>query len=299
MKNTIEKINQCIWEIRKKIEQDPRNQDMRRDLLRFFHESRVFLEMRAGVPVEDRSFLMLQERESIGCLLIHGAGGTPAEMKLLGEHLFSQGYSVYGIRLPLDPKSSDTGLADYLKGRLSRSGKNGKRDKKKEAANSWSVCLTETEIVLDTMLDYSSGIYMIGFSFGGTIALNLMKRYPVKGTILIAPALYPTRSNRYFFFRFWKRMLPSLVKNYAPVRSTILELLDRTRASLGTLDKPLMVIQAQDDHLISPRGFQLLKKQSTNRASRFEYLSDGGHVLIDGKRAIEVFDLCSSFIREV
>ena len=40
------------------------------------------------------------EGSPIGCLLIHGMGSTPYQVRSLGEYLAWQGLTVFGLRLP-------------------------------------------------------------------------------------------------------------------------------------------------------------------------------------------------------
>lgn len=299
LSDTLEKINQSVWELQQKLENNPDNHALRKDLVKFFHESRLFIERKAGVPEKERSFLMLQEREAICCFLIHGTGGTPDEMRFLADSLYSQGYTVYAIRLPIDPKSVDSGFGDFLRGRFGNGNRKGNNGNHVRNRSTWSVSLSQSEVVLDTLLSYSKSTYVIGMSFGGTLALNLLRKFPVKGTILISPGLFPTRSNRYLFFRLWQKVLPSLAKEIAPVKTTIIELIEKTRSEFAPVNDPILVIQAVDDPVISSKGLNFLKRHSTNPKSKFVWLRDGGHVLIRGSRAEEVAKLCADFIKKV
>jgi hypothetical protein len=69
MMKTLERINQSVWELREQVRLHPEDFDYRKDLLKFWAESRVFVERRSGVPERERSFLMMQEREAVACLL--------------------------------------------------------------------------------------------------------------------------------------------------------------------------------------------------------------------------------------
>lgn len=296
VKSTLAKINHTIWELRREIQRQPGNATLKRDVVRFFHESRSYVEKRDGIPEEERSFLLLQQRESICCFLIHGAGGTPAEMRELGMYLFQQGFTVYAMRLPLE--ISHDASARRLAGTKARRS-NRRRKKKVIEVNSWGVNLSEAEIVLDTLLTYNANTYVIGFSFGGTIALNLAEKYPLKGAILIAPALYVVKSGRYLTFQFARKVIPAAARSIAPREYTVLELMELTRSHLREIPIPICVIQATDDPVISSKGFSLLRSKSRNQKSRFHILPRGGHLLIDDEITRDVFKICGDFIKEM
>lgn len=301
MAKTLERINQCVWELREKVRLEPVSYDYRKDLLNFWTDSRIFIERRSGVPEPQRSFLMLQQREAVGCLLIHGAGGSPEEMRPMAEHLFRQGFTVLGIRLPLDPNYSDAGFSEYVKAVFSRGGRNGHNGSGSNGGGSWSACVAQSEVALDTMLAYSPDSFVAGFSFGGTIALNLMQKLPVKGTILLSPGLFPMGGTRFAMFWAARRFMPGLTKKAMPVRTMMLDLLERTRSDLGSgaIGNPMLVIQAADDKVISARGYQFLQKRANNPKSKFILLGKGGHVIIKGEDAGKVFGHCSDFIKGV
>ncbi len=302
MANTLERINQAVWELTEQVRLNPESYDYRKDLLNFWTDSRIFVERRDGVPEPQRSFLMLQKREAVGCLLIHGAGGSPEEMRPMARHLFRQGFTVLGIRLPLDPNYSDTGFAEYARAILSKGGgKGGDGCCGKNGGGSWSACLAQSEVALDTLLSYSPDSYVAGFSFGGTIALNLMQKFPVKGTILLSPGLFPMGGTRFAMFWAARRFMPGLTRKAMPVRSMMLDLIERTRSNIGTgpIETPMLVVQAADDPVISARGYQFLQKRAASPKSKFVLLGRGGHVIIDGEGSGKVFDYCGDFIKGV
>jgi esterase/lipase len=299
---TLERIDQAVWELRERVRQSPGDLTLRRDLLRFFHESVLYIERRAGVPERDRSFLLLQQREALGVLLLHGAGGTPDEMRSLGDYLYSLGFTAYGIRLPIDPRSSDSGFADYARRMIRRRGGDGAQHSAAPGCGSggWSGCLARAEVTLSTMLAYSADTYTAGFSFGGTIALNLMRSHPVRGTILLSPALFPGGGTRHAIFRAALRILPRLTRRIMPVRSTMLDLIMMTRTAIGDdIREPILMVQAADDPVLSARGYQFLQKRSRNAASRFVLLPSGGHVIVRGDQSREVFRICGDFIKGI
>ena len=301
MVKTLERINQSVWELREKVRLHPESHAYRKDLLNFWTDSKIFIERRSGVPEPDRSFLMLQKREAIACLLIHGAGGSPGEMRPMAEHLFRQGFTVLGIRLPIDPNYSDSGFIEYARALVSRGGGKGRNGRATNGNGSWSAGLAQAEVALDTMLAYSPDSFMAGFSFGGTIALNLMQKFPVKGTILLSPGLFPQGGTRFAMFWAARRFMPRLTSKVMPVRSMMLDLIERTRSSLGSgpIENPMLVIQAADDPVISAKGYQFLQKRATSQKSKFILLGKGGHVIIKDEGSEQVFGYCGDFIKSV
>lgn len=301
MVKTLERINQSIWELREQVRVHPEVFDYRKDLLEFWVDSKIFVERRSGVPEPERSFLKLQKREAASCLLIHGAGGTIGEMRPMAGHLFRLGFTVLGIRLPIDPNYSDSGLTEYVKALVGRGGGKGRNGSRGNGGGTWSACLAQAEVALDTLLVCSPDSCVAGFSFGGTIALNLMQKFPVRGTILLSPGLFPVGGSRFATFWTARRFMPGLTRRVMPVRSMMLDMIERTRSNLGSgpIDNPMLVIQAADDPVISARGYQFLQKRATNPKSKFVLLAKGGHVIIKGEDSGKVFGYCGDFIKSV
>ena len=292
MGNAFTNINQTLWELHKKVKQQPQNLELRKELLKLFLESAQYIERRNHVPEEDRSFLLLQERESLCCMLIHGAGGTPREMRPLADHLYEHGYTVFGIRLPLNGQP----------GMSARRSSKGPFKWRKRVQNSlplsWSACLSTSEVALETLMEYTPNTYVFGFSFGGTIVLNLIQRYDVKGAVLISPALVPLATARSLLFRTLRKVVRPAAQHIAPKEDTMLELMERTRSDFKTIQQPLLVIQSKDDPIISMKGFDLVRSKAANPRSKFVRLDRGGHVLVGADAAQDVFGMCSDFIKE-
>jgi esterase/lipase len=294
--NAFTNINQTLWELHKKVKQQPGNLRLRKELLRLFLESAQYMERRNHIPEEDRSFLLLQERESLCCMLVHGGGGSPREMRPLGDHLYEHGYTVYGIRLPLNAQQDASGRKSGY--RTSPSAFQWKKRVQNSLPLSWSTCLSVSEIALETLMEYTPNTYVFGFSFGGTLVLNLMQRYEVKGAVLISPALVPLATTRSILFRALRRVIRPVARRIAPKEDTMLDLMERTRSAFQTIQQPLLVIQAADDPIVSMKGFELLRSKAANPRSRFERIEHGGHVLVGSDVAQDIYTMCSDFIKE-
>jgi esterase/lipase len=297
VKKTLEHVNQTVWELKKKIAENPENYEYKRNLLQFFHESAAFTEKQNGVPDSDRSFLLLRERESVTCFLIHGAGGSPNEMRQLAERLYSEGYTVYGVSTPLRPAPSRSESRRALFNRSRREDPAAANVNGTRFMSTWSECLSTVRIALETVLSCSESTYLFGFSFGGTIALDLLLDYPVRGAVLLSPALYPVRTLRYLAFLSVRKIAPSAARTLAPREYTIIEFMEMTRERLHPIDKPVLVIQARNDPVVSPRGFSMLEKTPFGSDSRFVMLDSSRHVLVDGAELEKISSLSTEFIR--
>ncbi len=300
MNDALSRISHSIWELRNKVKEHPADIELRKDLLKFFCQSRWMIEMRRGVPEEDRSFVLLQERESICCFLIHGSGGSPAEMRTLGEHLFEMGYSVYAMNLPLDRTDSHGSMLDVLKRVFNNKAEFGVgRGKGSYSGNTWTACVSEAEITLEVLFTYTPNVYVVGFSFGGTMALDLVNRHSVKAAVLISPALVPVPNGRFLFFHILRKILPSAARAIRPRDFTVLEFMNRTKTGLTGIKQPVLLIQASRDPMISLKGFNLIKSHLENRRSKTVMLENDDHVLVSGDNSEEIFRLCGDFIKEV
>jgi esterase/lipase len=294
----IEKITYSIWELKEEIRRNPGNYDAGKELLKYFLKSRLYIERKNNIPEEERSFLLLQDHKAPACMLIHGAGGNPAEMRGLGDYLYNLGFTVYAIRLPLTITDGNKGLRDYLRCFFRRNREDDRTKRRATNRNTWSACLPESEIVLDTLIDYSADTAVIGFSFGGLIAMNLMRKYDLDKTVLISPALFPKdRGN--FFFRFILRCAPRLAKQIDPAKYTIFEFIQQTRSRIKTISQPFLAVQSINDPVLSLKGYAFLKRRSTSKKSEFVLIEKGGHLLVKGENSEEVFKLIGKFLRKV
>ena len=298
MKDTLARIDHSVWELGRLIAKNPESFTLRADFLKFFHESRIFIERKVGVSETDRSFLYLQNREALCCLLMHGAGGSPAEMRNLAEHLFQAGYTVYGINLALGANGSQSSR-DSSRGRFHwRRFLDKKRGNAVRSGYNWERCLLDSKVVLGALLTFSPNIYVVGFSFGGTIALNLMQEAPVKGAVLISPALFPSADGRYLAFKLVRSVAPFAAKGIVPKEYTLMQFLEKTRSRLKKIQQPILVIHAARERIVSPKSLHFLKGASANPKSRFELLQSDRHMLVKGEDSALVFKLCAEFLRE-
>lgn len=104
---------------------------------------------------------------NIGCLLVHGFSGSPAEMRLLGEHLADAGHTVQGIRLAGHGSSPEA-----LQG------------------VSWRDWLQSVETGFDELRQRCAEVVVVGFSLGGALSLVLARRRQFERLVVLAAPLF-------------------------------------------------------------------------------------------------------------
>lgn len=102
-----------------------------------------------------------------GCLLVHGYGGTPFEMEGIAAALAGAGYAVNNLCLP---------------------GHGQDRDRFRETRfHHW---LDHAENAYSAMLARHGRVFLLGFSMGGALALNIAARRGAAGVMTISAVVY-------------------------------------------------------------------------------------------------------------
>jgi len=263
-------INRTLWEIQRQIEAKPDRPRYRRELLRAHFLQRFELDKALHVPRDDRSFLFMHEREAPACLLLHGAQGTPAEMRELGNVLFSHGYTVFCPRMAREDN----------KGRMV----------------SWQSWVTQAETALDTVASASDTVFVAGLSLGATMALILAQSHELRGLVMLAPALFPRLSLKGRLIEISRYLTPTVFYRVAGWNGEVLKAMDYTRRHTKKIPIPVLALQAADDRHLSGRGLRFLRKHCPSPDTRTEMLPNGSHVLTRGEAKAKVFELAAEFV---
>jgi carboxylesterase len=263
-------INRTIWEIQERIGKKPENPRYRRELLRAHFLQHFEFDRAFHVPRDDRSFLFLHDEPSPTCLLLHGAKGTPAEMRELGNFLYSRKFSVYCPRF----SRTDT------KGRMV----------------SWESWVTSAENALTTVKAFTDDVIVIGLSLGGTIAMILSNLHDVKAIVLLAPALYPRMGLKTRFYELGRVATPTLFYRLAGWSGEVLKAMDYAKRTSKKISSPVLALQAGDDKRLSTRGLKFIRRHAEHPQSEIKILPFGSHVLTRGEAKGEVFNRIHSFL---
>ncbi len=218
-------------------------------------------------------------------LLVHGWTGTPAHLRELGNFLNENGYTVSGILL--------SGHGTTL------------NDMKKQKASDW---FNDVEKAYKELAKTYDKISVVGLSMGGSLALYLAAKYPLKSAVCIAPALIPANKQAYLvpFIRF---ILPeyrfrpdykfgvdeaySFSHEYvgSPTDSIpqLLKVGRIARKNLKMVTEPVLVIQSVRDESVDNSVPELIMKNiKTNTENKaLVMLDDSRHIsTIDKERTV-------------
>jgi carboxylesterase len=263
-------INRTIWEINEALKKTPESTRQRRELLRAHFLQHFEYDKALHIPRDDRSFLFLHDTDAPLVLLLHGSTGTPAEMRELGTHLHAHGISAYCPRI----------------------GVTGTRDKPR----TWEGWVSQAQVAIEISATSSPAAFVCGLSLGGAVSLMLADKSPIKGLILLAPALYPRLSIKSRFLQIARMVTPTVFYHFAGWNGEVLQAMDYTRKNGRAIEMPVLAIQAGDDTHLSARGLKFVRKHAGHKDTEIHFLPEGSHVVTRGSAKAQVFDLVTKFV---
>jgi len=232
------------------------------------------------------------EGNKIGCLLIHGFTGTPAEMKLLGLYLNEKGYTVNGVLL----RGHGTTVEDMEK-------------------TNWKDWMLSAESGLIELKKKCEKVAVIGLSMGGIIALNLASKHSIDYVVSISSPIKITNKQAYWapvmkFFKKYairenKKINPeiedyALIYDKTPIVSVshLLSLITRTKLRLRKIKAPLLIIQSKKDNTVIHESAQYIYDHTGSNIKKLVYLKESGHVATIDCEKEKVFREIWEFINQ-
>ncbi len=231
-------------------------------------------------------------------LLLHGFGGSPFELRELGEYLAARNISVYA---PL----------------LSRHGSTIKELSKA----SWRGVVTEAEDSLTLLKMHYPEVYVGGISNGGLTALYLAEIDDVQGVISMASPIY--MGYRWLYRLPLKQIIYGLkyttnnlrkikygaVRNRAVLKEmptfegapvteiiNVFELTEITRKNLNKIHEPILILQSKFDNRAAPESADLIYKSVFSDEKKLVYLENSGHIITLDYDKERVFEEVYEFI---
>lgn len=207
------------------------------------------------------------------CLLIHGFGGTPAELWLLAGALSETGISVSGICLA--GHGGDFAAME------------------RSSCRDW---MASAESEYQRLAKSYKKIYVMGLSMGSLIALRLAQLHEPAGIVLLSPPLIlrEKRARFAWMLRFFMRSIPCgsaglpdgnekylVGLDEIPVRSTAQFVkFDRfVIRGLKQVRAPLLAILSDKDQIVAPESMELLLGSVSSPDKKGVVLHESGHLL--------------------
>lgn len=235
------------------------------------------------------------EGSPVGCLLVHGMGSTPYQVRSLGEYLAWQGLTVLGIRLPGHGTTLD--------------------ELEQTTAQQW---LSAIDDGIDQLQQLCEHIFVIGNSLGGVLALAIAARReqdlaglvtistPVSTTPLIGLLEDPTAPDRFVrpdmaevlcsdprvgTFQYPQQSKKVMAEAY--------EVFKQNQAHLSQIQIPILVISSRKDRSAPLENAHYLIEHVSSTDTSLLTLNDSAHLptLDYDKERVQV--ACLSFIERV
>ena len=227
-----------------------------------------------------------------GCLLLHGFTSCPFELRLLGDHLLNEGYTV---SIPLLPGHGTS-----------------PRDLKDQSWTDWYEAAKEA---LFELRKTCQTVYVIGLSMGGSIALHLSAHYEVDGIVALAPGLHLKNKLSflshilYTFYPYSKKWLGPDIKaevetityDKIPVKSLseLLRMFKHLQDDLTDINAPLLIIYAKQDHVINDKSAQEIYQKVSSKNKRILSLKDSYHIITLDVEREQVFRETINFLKGI
>ncbi len=247
-----------------------------------------------------RPFLLKGTSNEVGVVLVHGFLAAPQELSALARHLAEQGHWVRVVRL----KGHGTSPEDLAL----------------RSADNWRESLDSGFALLQLVC---KRVVVIGFSFGGGLALDCALRNPqVAAVVAVCPPLWL----RDFYARFapslavWNRLMsavhyekgkrefaetvpehPEINYHRIPVSAlaTLEAFMEDLERELPTITTPALVVQSRGDAVVDPEGARVLFERLGSPHKTFRLFELSRHGILSGEGSESVFAVIDEFMRSI
>lgn len=234
------------------------------------------------------------------CLLLHGFGCGPIQMRELGDILSKWGFTARGILLPGHCETNDGFTSVTF------------RDWQKKV---------EAEYL--QLKDRYREVVVIGFSLGALLTLHLASHSPIEKTILLSPPLFifreylPMNSLIDICKIFIKRVktlrkrcyiasddfsgpLHFPIERYFPLQTVyeLKQLMNTVKPKLKDITSSTLVIHSKKDIIAAPAGVHYLLKHLGSSDKRIVWLRRSHHMIMHDQERNVVFDAIREFLLE-
>lgn len=239
--------------------------------------------------IEGAEEFYLPGKNNKGVLLIHGYTGTPAEMRLLGDYLHKEGYTVLGVRLP---------------------GHGTCPEELNETV--WQDWYQEAEKGFDRLADSCEEVMAAGLSMGGLLAMLLAARKNVSRAAILAAPVYvqdwrvPLLPLLRFFIHYLKKRKRcyfvadkyNLAYDVMPVKplSSLFALVKLCKEEIISQIKiPCIVLQSKAEHTVKSESASYIYEHLASKEKKLVWYEHSGHILTLDIEREHVYQQISDF----
>lgn len=249
----------------------------------------------------DRPPMSPDRDDPFSCLVLHGLGGGPYEVAPLIEALKANGVKVAAPILP-----GHEGPGPVM------------------PSSSWRDWIAAAIRAFDELAAEGAPVAVVGFSTGGTLALELSTLRPVTRQVLLAPFL-AIRFSRMIpiapalYLRPIARVMPNLWRRPPAVQDRLvrrqvaassgfrtfslgatlsaLELIERVKPMVPTIATPTLILQGRRDTVVEPRDARWLLDHLGSSEKELVILPRSDHLLAYDRDRDEVIGRTLAFLR--
>ncbi|MCK8827475.1 alpha/beta fold hydrolase [Natroniella acetigena] len=215
------------------------------------------------------------EGNQTACLLIHGFTGSPGHMRLLGEALHQEGYTVSGILLP----GHGTCMEDMEQ-------------------TDWQDWLAAVEEEYQQLKTEYNQVYVLGLSMGGILSLILAENYAVDKVVSLAAPIKIQNRLAYLtpVLQYFKRFnyssggekledeIYDIGYSATPIKTvpSLLKLIKLAKNDLEQVECPTLIIQSKLDQTVRSVSAEIIYEQISSQQKELLWLENSGHVVTLG-----------------
>lgn len=209
-------------------------------------------------------------------LLVHGGGGSPADLEPLALDLARRGRTVLAPLLPAHGRGDDA-LGELRFDALSA--------RALEAFDALAAASARP-------------IPVVGLSLGGVLGIRIAVLRPAAAFVALAPALRPFVVSRALALAGRALVNPRAAGVRYRWQREVWRGIRATEAQIARLAAPLLVIHSRDDSSVSIRGARLLHDGAASAVKRLHVVDGQGHVLTQAPEPEVIFAPLRDFLRE-
>ncbi len=232
---------------------------------------------------------LLQGNNKRGVLLIHGFTGTPAEMRLLGDYLHQEGYTVLGVRLP---------------------GHGTTPEELNEMQ--WPQWYVAAQNACQRLLNQCEEVMVVGLSMGGLLTMKLAAEMPISKAAILAAPIFVTDKRAKFvpILKHFIKTVPKGKRAYdvdEKYKITYSRMPLKALASMFDLLKlckqiilpqihiPCLVIQSTAERTVQSRSAQYIYDHLGSKQKKLVWYKHSGHILTLDCEREAIFKQISKF----